>query len=119
MKSPFVPNWSWSDGVVEVFVWINEQKRIEVVLRKRASASALRDRGAVRQRTTPPGRLRFPNESAASHARLPVAVALRTSAPLACRLSARGARPYCCPCLPTTASSDVYMVRMYTRPSWQ
>jgi hypothetical protein len=25
-------------GVVEVFVWINGQKRIEVVLRKRASA---------------------------------------------------------------------------------
>jgi hypothetical protein len=25
------------DGVVEVFVWINERKRIEVVLRKRAS----------------------------------------------------------------------------------
>lgn len=42
------------DGVVEVFVWINEQKRIEVVLRKRASALRA-SRGAVRKtnNTTP------------------------------------------------------------------
>jgi hypothetical protein len=44
-------------GVVEVFVWINGQKRIEVVLRKRASALRERPGGAVR--TTPP-RLRLP-----------------------------------------------------------
>lgn len=44
-------------GVVEVFVWINGQKRIEVVLRKRASA--LRTTRAVHtsERTTPPLRL--------------------------------------------------------------
>lgn len=46
-------------GLVEVFVWINEQKRIEVVLRKRASA--LRQTGGpCAERTTPPRRLRLP-----------------------------------------------------------
>ena len=79
------------DGVVEVFVWINEQKRIEVVLRKRASA--LRVRTAVFQtNNTTLSITPSPNGRLASYSRRRLPVCTRAAGALGWAASAR-ARP--------------------------